>query len=687
MRKSNKKMNEITISACLMVKNEEEMLPDCLESINKIVDEIIVVDTGSTDNTVAIAESYGAKVHHHPWENDFSKHRNQSISYATGDWFLTIDADERLESDKISGQALKSKLKDLSEDVHAVLVTLKDYTREGELKLVWKVSKLFRNNVGVHYEGEVHNQAVTTGKAADSPLVIRHYGYDLSPEKMEKKFERTHTLLQNRIQDHPEDYEAYFYLANIYGGYKKFDKCIETGKKMLEIMPSEVKSEIFLKIYYNIAAAYANLSQLEQAKEWCFKGLNLLPDDIDLHYLLVNISVLTKEVDVLRTHSELFLKYFNELEDNKRKVGLRFIYHMADRHKNNAIAHLFAALTAENRDNGHGKLSSQYQSSLDNNTSIALKFLEDLAVMELDQHLLHYTEQYLNRAMNHEELIEPLMKKAAVNPSLIEQFLQQIQSNINLDEKISLVNFLFDKLLEFGMLEEAEDFIEFGLSPENYQEFKATKESVLAIRKGDPQKALKFIKEGIEQELDDRQFYLDAILLLYKYDESDLLRLAIERVLQYYDSFENIPEYVLLLLSHQLLQEQRIDNLLDVTTVLCKKLDFQPSMKIDSWDEFAEIYDQCAEKLVEIGKNHMAEMAWKTGFYMTQNGKYLAKIGESYHNKGQYEKALSKYADALKHRFQTPEMVGRMKELFTAVDDQDGVEECERLLTVYESAV
>ncbi|MEJ2052223.1 MAG: glycosyltransferase family 2 protein, partial [Calditrichota bacterium] len=79
-----------TISACMMVKNEEEMLPNCLESIKDVVDELIVVDTGSTDKTIEIAESYGAKIYHHPWENDFSKHRNQSISYATGDWFLII---------------------------------------------------------------------------------------------------------------------------------------------------------------------------------------------------------------------------------------------------------------------------------------------------------------------------------------------------------------------------------------------------------------------------------------------------------------------------------------------------------------------------------------------------------------------------------------------------------------------
>ena len=84
----------VTISACMIVKNAEELLPQCLESVKDVVDEIIVVDTGSTDKSIEIAESYGAKMYHHPWENDFSKHRNQSIGYATGDWILWIDADE-----------------------------------------------------------------------------------------------------------------------------------------------------------------------------------------------------------------------------------------------------------------------------------------------------------------------------------------------------------------------------------------------------------------------------------------------------------------------------------------------------------------------------------------------------------------------------------------------------------------
>ena len=93
--------NRATISACMIVKNEEEMLPNCLESIRSWVDEIIIVDTGSTDKTVEIAKSYGAKIYNQVWTKDFSFHRNYSISKATCDWVFIIDADEEFVLDDL----------------------------------------------------------------------------------------------------------------------------------------------------------------------------------------------------------------------------------------------------------------------------------------------------------------------------------------------------------------------------------------------------------------------------------------------------------------------------------------------------------------------------------------------------------------------------------------------------------
>jgi len=102
-----------TLSVCLIVRDEEQNLAECLKSVRDFADEIVVVDTGSTDNTVIIAESLGAKVIHSEWINDFSYARNVSLDQATGSWILWLDADDRVplsEGKKIS--MLKKNLPD-----------------------------------------------------------------------------------------------------------------------------------------------------------------------------------------------------------------------------------------------------------------------------------------------------------------------------------------------------------------------------------------------------------------------------------------------------------------------------------------------------------------------------------------------------------------------------------------------
>jgi glycosyltransferase involved in cell wall biosynthesis len=85
----------------MIVKNEETTLPKCLGSVKDFVDEIVVLDTGSTDKTTQIAQQFGAKVHYFPWNNNFSSARNEALKYVTGDWILVLDADESLTSEII----------------------------------------------------------------------------------------------------------------------------------------------------------------------------------------------------------------------------------------------------------------------------------------------------------------------------------------------------------------------------------------------------------------------------------------------------------------------------------------------------------------------------------------------------------------------------------------------------------
>ena len=91
-----------SISLCMIVKDEQDVLKRCLESVKNIVDEIIIVDTGSTDNTIEIAKEYTHKIYHLKWENDFAKARNYSLSKATKDYILWLDADDYLDNESIN---------------------------------------------------------------------------------------------------------------------------------------------------------------------------------------------------------------------------------------------------------------------------------------------------------------------------------------------------------------------------------------------------------------------------------------------------------------------------------------------------------------------------------------------------------------------------------------------------------
>ncbi|MEP9411523.1 MAG: glycosyltransferase family 2 protein, partial [Candidatus Brocadia sp.] len=156
-----------TISACMIVKNEEKFLPQCLKSIKDAVDEIIIVDTGSTDKSVEIAQSFGAKVYHHPWNNSFSEARNHSLSYATCDWILQIDADETLEQADIP--LLHKSI--TANSYNAIFVAIYSDLPGGRSKHYY--TRVFRRGKA-RFEGIVHNQLIFEGKAIQSEIRFYH---------------------------------------------------------------------------------------------------------------------------------------------------------------------------------------------------------------------------------------------------------------------------------------------------------------------------------------------------------------------------------------------------------------------------------------------------------------------------------------------------------------------------------
>jgi glycosyltransferase involved in cell wall biosynthesis len=197
-----------SLSICLIVKNEEQFLAQCLKSIRDLAQQIIVVDTGSTDRTVEIAKEFGAEIYSHAWNDDFAAARNAALEHATGDWILVLDADEELpeaEHEKLRADMGKS-------DVIAYRLPLVNRGKEADGQSF--VPRLFRNAPGVYYFGRIHEQVFPSllahGKSWGLPThfgtaQLLHHGYTKEMVRDRNKIERNLKLLRQAIAENPTD--------------------------------------------------------------------------------------------------------------------------------------------------------------------------------------------------------------------------------------------------------------------------------------------------------------------------------------------------------------------------------------------------------------------------------------------------------------------------------------------------
>lgn len=275
-----------TLAVCMIVKNEGHHLHGCLSSVKLYADEIIIVDTGSTDNTVELAKSFGAKVYYFDWIGDFSAARNESLSKCTADWILYLDADERLKAE--SGEYIKNYINLAADDVGALLCTIESphAQLDGSAEMHRGVyPRLFRNYgyPKIKFLGRVHEQIspsiVDLNKTvAFSDIIIEHLGYNQSRPIMEEKIKRNYQMLLAHVQDEPLNGYAWYQLGQTLAQMSLFEQAEESIR--FSIQCGNLSDTIYASATATLSQMTGNKKNFPESLHWAEESLGKSPDQI-----------------------------------------------------------------------------------------------------------------------------------------------------------------------------------------------------------------------------------------------------------------------------------------------------------------------------------------------------------------------------------------------------------------------
>ncbi|MFH1248548.1 MAG: glycosyltransferase [archaeon] len=316
------------ISVCVICKNEEGRIEKCLSSIKNIADEIIIVDTGSNDNTINIAKKFTNKIFNFRWNSDFSEARNFAINNATKEWIFFIDADEEI------SQKDEEKIKELpkKDDFLGFSLIQRNYTNNiGEYGWVSSINdsyeesknfygyvprgiiRLFKNDKRIKFEGQVHENVgnsilrISKDKIQNTNIPIHHFGsINADLEKTKKYIEIEKKNIKDNFLDYckigvqlhgiNENEEAEIYLKKsieknpsfaypyIELGVIMIEKNnIEQAKKLLERAESLQKNPM---TFNYLGIAYGKNKEYAKSIEYFKKAIEIIPINADFHYNL-----------------------------------------------------------------------------------------------------------------------------------------------------------------------------------------------------------------------------------------------------------------------------------------------------------------------------------------------------------------------------------------------------------------
>ena len=321
--RKNAKEKKKSVSLCMIVKNEEGRLAKCLESVKPVVDEMIVVDTGSSDRTRDIAKVFGAKIYEYEWCDDFSKARNFSLSKASGDWVFLLDADETIST--LDHETFRELVEKPFPSPIAYLVETKNYTLLANM-MGWSANdgaykteeagightssikvRLFPNMPGVQFHYPVHEMVEPSLEDCGiskrkCPITVHHYG-KLDETSQKNKKETYYHIGVKKLNELGNDLFALRELAIQAAEIDKHEEAIELWASVISLRPDMPEA------FVNKGSAHWQTGQYEDALLCAEKAISLAPNLKEAHFnYAVSLLLLGRAMEAVSILNNLMMR-------------------------------------------------------------------------------------------------------------------------------------------------------------------------------------------------------------------------------------------------------------------------------------------------------------------------------------------------------------------------------------------
>ncbi len=273
------------ISLFMIVKDEERVLADCLKSAKPFFNQIVVVDTGSTDRTMEIAKEFGVELYKYKWSDNFAAARNESMKYAKGKWLFWMDADDTLPW--ATGEGMVRAVLNAPPDLAGFYMRVRFVTEDPKFGTVVDHVKLFRNKPGLAWDHRIHEQILPSirekvGDVGRLNVEVLHTGYDVSEEGQERKRKLHWKLLKLELAEKPDHPFTLFNLGMTCHYDKNYEEAIVWLQKSIKVCREG--ETILRKAYALLAVSQSLLDKKAEAFETVMAGLKACPNDPELLY-------------------------------------------------------------------------------------------------------------------------------------------------------------------------------------------------------------------------------------------------------------------------------------------------------------------------------------------------------------------------------------------------------------------